>query len=529
MSDNFVLSIDFGTQSVRTIIYDRTGAEQGKAKVPFEPYFSLQSGWAEQYAETYWENLVKALHLLKKNHKEAFENIKAIGVTTIRDTLTFVDKDNKVLRPFLVWLDERECSNVEDAIPASTKVITKLVGMYDIFCNIRKVTKMNWVRENETDVWKNTHKITQLSGYINMMLTGRLLDSISSQIGHIPIDYKKQSWQKDRKGLTAPLYDADGTMMCDLVDPTQTVGFVTAEASAVTGLCEGLPVIACGSDKGCETFGTGTIGDGKASVSLGTTATIQFTTDKYVEPETFMPAYPAVIKGKFNPEVEIFRGFWMVTWFKDQFGKQEVDRAAKEGGSAEKYLDLLLDEAPVGCEGLVLQAYWSPKIKTPGAKGSIVGFSDVHTRAHLYRSIIEGIGFGLYEGLMSMQKRAKYSIDTIMISGGGSISDRVCQIMADILGIPVKKTQTYENSALGCAMLTYIGTGIFKSYDDALKNMLHDGVTYAPNMKNHEQYMMLYHTVYERIYRKNRKTFLNIRAYNRQYPVPKARLLKDDK
>lgn len=150
-----------------------------------------------------------------------------------------------------------------------------------------------------------------------------------------------------------------------------------------------------------------------------------------------------------------------------------------------------------------------------------MGFSDVHTRAHIYRAIIEGICFGLYEGLTSIEKRAGYDISSVMVSGGGSLSDRICQILADVLGVPVRKTQTYENSALGCAMLCYMGMGRFASPQEAVDNMVHEGKTYEPDMKNHEQYMLLYHTVYERIYRKNRKTFRNIRAYNRRYPVPK--------
>jgi len=312
-------------------------------------------------------------------------------------------------------------------------------------------------------------------------------------------------------------------MMIDIIQPTEKIGVVNAEAANVTGLPVGIPVIACGSDKGCETFGTGTVGNGRASISLGTTATIQFTTDKYVEPETFLPAYPAVLKGKFNPEVEIFRGFWMISWFKEEFARTECEKAAKQGVSAEELINDLLDKVPVGCEGLVLQPYWSPKIKTLGAKGSILGFSDVHTRAHLYRAIIEGIGFGLYEGLLHMSKRAKYNIKEVMLSGGGASSPQICQICADILGVTVKKTQTYENSALGCAMLTYIGIGEYASYDDAIKSMVQDGETYTPNMKNHEQYDMLFKTVYTRIYKTNKKTFENIRAYNKKYPTHKER------
>lgn len=520
MSTDYVLAIDFGTQSVRAIIYNDRGMEICKAKIPFTPYFSLNSGWAEQHPEVYWDNLIKAIQSVKEQYPLGFERVVAVGVTTIRDTITFIDRKNRILRPFIVWLDERECSRVEDAIPASQKLLLRLVKMYEPFCGIRKVTRMNWVHENEPGIWNETYKIIQLSGYINLKLTGKLVDSVASQIGHLPFDYKNQKWQ-DKKVVNTYLTDAGVDMMPDIVDSATVIGHVTAEAARETGLKEGLPVVACGSDKGCETFGTGTLNPDRASISMGTTATIQITTRKYVEPEPFMPAYPAVIKGLYNPEVEIFRGCWMVTWFKEQFGEREVKRAAELGCSPEELMDELLDQVPIGCEGLVLQPYWSPKIKIPWAKGSIIGFSDVHTRAHIYRAIIEGIGFGLYEGLTSISHRAKADIKAIMISGGGSLSNRVCQILADILGLPVKKTQTYENSALGCAMLTYMGLGVFKTPDDAVAAMVHEGKTYQPNMERHKQYDVLYRTVYERIYRKNRKTFKNIRAYNRMYPVPK--------
>lgn len=520
MSNDYVLSIDFGTQSVRAIIYNDKGVEICKSKVPFNPYFSLNSGWAEQNPETYWDSLVKAVSNVKNEYPLGFDRIVAVGVTTIRDTITFIDKDNNILRPFLVWLDERECSRVDEAIPPSVKAILHLAKMYDPYCDIRKKTKLNWVHENEPEIWKKTHKIIQLSGYINLKLTGKLVDSTASQIGHLPFDYKNQCWAKG-KSLNYYITDECSDKMIDLVDSTKIIGRISAEAAAETGLKQGLPVIACGSDKGCETFGTGTLGKDKASISLGTTATIQITTRKHVEPEAFMPPYPAVIKGMYNPEVEIFRGCWMITWFKEQFGEKEVKRAEELGCAPEELFDEFLDNTPIGCEGLVLQPLWSPKIKQGWAKGSILGFSDVHTRAHIYRAIIEGICFGLYEGLASIEKRAGYKIESIMVSGGGSLSDRICQILADVMGLPVKKTQTYENSALGCAMLTYLGMGTFKTPQEAVDHMVHDGKTYTPDMKNHEQYMMLYHTVYERIYRKNSKTFRNIRAYNRRYPVPK--------
>jgi sugar (pentulose or hexulose) kinase len=520
MSEKNVLAIDFGTQSVRAIIFDKTGEIKGKCKVAFEPYFSLANGFAEQHPEYYFENLVRAIKGVKKENPEEFKKVAGVGVTTIRDTITFVDKDLKPLRPFLLWLDERECKRVEEAFPLSYRILFKLLGICEMVMMQRRVTKLNWVNENEPEIWNKTHKIIQLSGYITYMLTGNLVDSVASQIGHLPFDYKTKTWQNE-KSLTRFLVDCTSAMMVDLKKPGEVLGYITSEAAKATGLAEGLPVIACGSDKGCETFGTGTLKDDAASLSFGTTATVQLMTDKYVEPQTFLPAYPAVVEGKYNPEGQIFRGYWMVTWFKNQFGSEEVRRAAETGRSAEELLDELLDKAPPGCEGLVLQPYWSPGIKTPFAKGSIVGFSDVHTKAHLYRAIIEGIGLGLYDNLKSLEKRSGHNVKRVMVSGGGSVSDRVCQITADISGLPVQKIQTYETCSLGAAMLTYIGLNEFKSPEDAIANMVHIGKTYQPDMKVHELYMDLYNMVFKKVFPCVKNVCKGVREFNKKYPVKK--------
>lgn len=520
MREKNVLAIDFGTQSVRAIIFDKTGAMLQKSKVAFTPYYSLQSGWAEQDPEVYWSNMLRAVNNVREANPEAFSQIAAVGVTTIRDTITFVDKSGKPMRPFLVWLDERECSHVEENIPASKKFVFKLVDMYETVCMQRKVTKGNWVHENEPDIWNNFYKVIQLSGYINFRLTGNLVDSVASQIGHIPFDYKHKCWQK-KGDLSACIYDMTADMMIDLKNVGEELGKITAEAAALTGLCEGIPVIACGSDKGCETYGVGAISEDTAAVSLGTTATVQLTTSKYVEPYAFMPAYPSVLEGMYNPEVEVFRGFWMVSWFKDEFSHIEVEKSKETGVSAETYLEELLDKTPPGSEGLVLQPYWSPGIKTSYAKGTIVGFSDVHTRAHLYRSIIEGISYGLYEGMKNLEKRAGVTVKKVMVAGGGSLSDKVCQIAADVFGVPVQKPENYEASALGAAMLVYAGIGIYSSPAEAAKNMLRVGKIYEPDVKNHALYHELYEKVYLQIFPSVKHICKNIREFNAKHPTSK--------
>src|SRR3972149_5748420 len=136
----------------------------------------------------------------------------------------------------------------------------------------------------------------------------------------------------------------------------------------------------------------------------------------------------------YNTEFQIYRGFWLVSWFKKEFGMPEVERAEKEGVDPEVYLDELLDNAPPGSLGLMLQPTWSPGVKIPGpeAKGAIIGFGDAHTRAHLYRAIIEGLCYSLKDGGERIQKRSRIKFKEIRVSGGGSQSARTLQITADI-------------------------------------------------------------------------------------------------
>lgn len=189
----------------------------------------------------------------------------------------------------------------------------------------------------------------------------------------------------------------------DLKKPCEVMGYISKEVAEITGLPEGLPVIASGADKACETLAVGCEGPDVAAISMGTAASIEITTEKYVEPQPFLPAYPSIYQDKYNPEVLIFRGYWMISWFKNEFAHKELVEASERGVIPEKLLDEHLRDVPAGSDGLILQPFWSPGTSNPEAKGAVIGFADYHTRVHVYRAIIEGIGFALYDALKSME------------------------------------------------------------------------------------------------------------------------------
>ena len=494
----YVLSVDMGTQSVRAIIFDKGGRIKAKHKIEYEPYYSTRPGWAEKDPLLFWNGMCDALKEVKKESGDLWSSLRGIVVTAIRDTPICLDKDDNILRPAIIWLDQRMASGKPE-LPSVVGKLMDLVGMKETLTILYRKAKSNWIKENEPDIWQKTAKYMQVSSYINYLLTGKYVDSEASQIGYIPFDYKAKEWYSDTN-LKYKLSGVERNRLPKIVPPGDILGYVLPKIAAETGLPEGLPVIAGGSDKGCETLGVGCLDESFASISLGTTATIQTTTNRYYEAIRFLPPYPAVIPGCYNPEVQIFRGYWLISWFKKEFSQKEVLEAEKKKMAPEELLNNLLDEVPPGCHGLVLHPMWSPGILTPKAKGAVVGFGDVHTRIHLYRAIIEGIAFSLLEGLHKIEKKSGKKIKAISVSGGGSQSDVICQITADIFNLPVKRIHTYEASGLGAAIIGMVGTGAYSSFNEAIEKMIHYEDIFQPRLDNVMIYNALYKDVFLRIY-----------------------------
>ena len=400
-----ILALDCGTQSLRALLFARDGQLLDKVKIEYEPYSSAHPGWAEQDAGLYWNTLCEATKALRARSGEAFSRIQGVGVTTQRDTLVFVDQAGEPIRPALLWLDTRKASAVYH--PGFLRRLAfGAVGMLEAVRKTQQEGKANWVRQHQPGIWEGTAKILQVSGFLNHHLTGEFKDSIASQIGHIPFNYKAMRWCRKRE-LAALLFPIEPTKLPELVSAGSPIGRITREASEQTGIPEGLPVIACASDKGCETMGIGCTCETMGSISFGTTASVQTTSRRYFEPLAFMPPYPAAMPGHYNPEVEIFRGYWMISWFKREFAPLEVQEALDKGLAPEVILDRYLKEVPPGSMGLMTLPHWGPSLKLPMAKGAVVGFGDVHTRAYLYRSVIEGLGFALREGLEKIEKTGR--------------------------------------------------------------------------------------------------------------------------
>jgi sugar (pentulose or hexulose) kinase len=497
-----LLAIDCGTQSVRALLVALDGEIVARCQTPLTGYVCLQSGWMEHDADAFWNATAQVCRGLWQSHAELRPRVKGIAVTTQRGTLVPLDAAGRPLRPFIIWLDQRRASRARRFSPV-WRLAFRAAGVSRTIAEFTRAAELNWIAEHEPAVLERTHKVLLLSGWLNYRLTGRLADSVGSQVGYLPLDFKRQRWAAgwDWKWQALPLRREQ---LPELVPVGSVMGGLTREAARATGLAEGLPVIAAAADKACEIAGAGAITPGIGALSYATAATIAITTPRYVEATPFVPAYPALLPGQYNTEVQVSRGYWMVSWFKEQFGQPECAAAAAAGLPAEALLDRLLASVAPGSEGLVLQPYWSPGIRHPGpdARGAIVGFTDVHTRAHLYRAMLEGVAYALREGKELIEGRSGVAITRLHVSGGGSQSDAAMQLTADVFDLPAARPHTSQASGLGAAIAGAVGLGLHRDFPTAVAAMTRLGRCFEPDPVHAATYDAIYRRVYRRLYRR---------------------------
>jgi len=512
MSENYILAIDNGTQSVRALIFDLRGNIVHKTRIFLEPYYSKQPGWAEQDADYYWKSICQACQMLWRESPIPKEAIAGVAVTAQRATMVNVDKNGKPLRPAIVWLDQRRTSGLKP-LGGLWGLAFQVSRTAETVAYLQAEAESSWIKMHQPEIWRKTHKYLFLSGYLTYRLTGRFVDSVGCQVGYVPFDYKKKRWAASwswKWNLT----QLEPSMLPELIEPAKIMGQVTRQAAEETGIPQGLPVVAAAADKACEVLGAGCLEPHIGCLSYGTTATINTTHYDYVEAIPLIPPYPSAIPDAYSLEIMIYRGYWMVSWFKEQFAPLEKQLAAERGVETEKIIEDLLHKTPPGSMGLILQPYWSPGIKEPGpeAKGAVIGFGDVHNRAHLYRAILEGLAYALREGKERQEKRSGVKITELRVSGGGSQSDAAMQITADIFGLPTARPHVYETSGLGAAIDAAVGLNLHKDFNTAVAEMTRIGRFFEPDSNTSEIYDQLYRRVYKKIYRRLKPLYEEIRS-----------------
>lgn len=519
-----VLVIDIGTQSLRASIIDKNGDILAFSKQVYKPaYYSPSKGFAEQDVDFYLDELVKATNEIYEKDNDILNHIDGMVMVSFRDSSVILDENKKPLRKAILWLDQRVTPLYHNEnLKWYEKALFRIIGMTDTVRYNAERTPSFWLKKNEKETWNKAKYYVPLGAYFNYKVTGNLVISSADCIGHYPINFKKGKLYSPKHPkinvLGIPL-----SLLPKIVPVSSIIGTVTEDFSKLSKIPVGTKVIASGSDKACETFGNGCIDETSASLSLGTACTIDVVSNKYSEPEKFLPSYQTPYPGYYDLELQVYRGFWMVTWFLEQFGYEDEILAQNENVPVLDYLSSKTENIAPGCDGLLLQPYWGPGLKRPHGRGSIIGFTSTHTRYHLYRAMIEGIAFSLREGLDEIKKKTHKLPDILVISGGGASSKIICQIFADVFNIKVMIANDKEASTLGAAMSSFIALKSFSSIKEAKETMVKPGIILEPNKEHAIMYDRLYHKVYLKLYPSLKKEYFELKKFFLDYEMKKIK------
>lgn len=481
MTGDLVLGLDSSTTATKAIAFDKHGSlvAEGRAQTPLS---NPQAGWFEQRAEDWWSGAITAIRELLT--KVLPERIAALSISNQRESFAQFDAKGRVLRPATLWLDERGRSEVERMKrEVGADVLHHISGKPPDMTPC--LYRCAWFVTNMPEMWNKTAMTAEVHGVLAHHLTGEWVTSTASADPMGLIDMAKMDWS-DRLlaavGLTR-------SQLPRLFRPGQKMGAVTREASAATGLPEGLPVVAGGGDGQCAGTGVDVFATGRAYVNLGTAVVSGAYGKAYVHDPVFR-TLTAMGEEGYIYESCIRTGTFIIDWMVEKLFNIELS----QGRGILKTLEQEAAASPVGANGIAVVPYWSGSM-TPywdkDARGVIAGVTASHRRGDVYRAVMEGIAL---EQTMMTDKIAAVtqSIDHYVAMGGGASSDLWCQILADASGREVRRSTTVEASALGAAVAAAAGAGWYGSVSEAAHAMAGAlARTFTPDRKAHEQYRRL--------------------------------------
>ena len=493
MSEKYVIGIDSGTQSTRATLFDTHGNRIAIGQSVYPKMLSPQPGWQEHGKDDIAGGTKKAIAAMLAAFKGNAGDIAAIGLTSQRCVFIALDKSGQMLYNPISWMDQRWRMNV----PAMGKIETSVQDfLYQFF--FPYYSKANWFKHYAPQVYEKADKYMGVSGYLGYKLTGNVCKSLSNSYG----------WPYDAVNWTAFKGDEEinllGMRRDQIPEPVLSgtaIGKVTAAAAAEFGLPQGIPVGMGPADKQSELLGAGVVKNRQAYVTMGTLTGLDIVSDEYKPaPDFSYNIYLSACPKLYNYEAPVNKGFWLISWFRDNLAGGLMEEAKTKGVSIESLLDKAIETIPPGAEGLVVLPDWAPEVKRPNSKGLFLGFDERHTRAHMFRALLEGIMMQIKLGSNNICQSLNMTINELYIGGGGSKSSIASQMIADIFNVPVYRVKESENCSLGAAMCAAVGSGIYADLAQAIGAMVKKYDEFQPNAKSHEFYQALSTKVIQKIY-----------------------------
>jgi xylulokinase len=488
-----VIGLDISTTATKAVLVDESGAVAAVGALGYD--FDIpRPGWTEQDPALWWNGAVDAIRQVLATTAVPGSDVAAIGLTGQMHGLVLLDRDDSVLRPAILWNDQRTaaaCDEIRSAV--GPERLIEVTGN-DALTGFT-APKLVWVRDHEPDVWARIAHVLLPKDYVRLELTGEYALDKADGAGTLLFDLAARDWSEE----VVRALSIDPEWLPPTHEGPGVTGAVTVEAAAATGLRAGIPVVAGGGDQSANAVGVGAVDAGVVALSLGTSGVVFATTEAPIhDPLGRVHAFCHALPDRWHLMTVMLSAAGSLRWFRDVLAPGEDFGALADSA----------ESVPAGADGLLFLPYLSGERSPhpdPLARGAFVGLTVGHDRRHLTRAVLEGVAFGLRDGLDQMLTAGLPSPTQIRAGGGGTASPLWRQILADVLGAEIATVRTTEGAAFGAAVLATVGAGWYATTQEAAAALVTATVAATPG-PDAGPYAAA-HAVYRELYPALRPTF----------------------
>ncbi len=492
----YVIGIDLGTSGTKTVLFDETGKILASALEEY-PMYQPQNGWAEQDPADWKNAVIATIREVTEKSGVAAEDIVGLGISGQMHGLVMLDEKGGVIRNSIIWCDQRtaaECEQIEALVGRERLIeITANPALTGF-----TASKIMWVKNHEPENYAKCAHILLPKDYVRFVLTGEFATEVSDASGMQLLDVAGRCWSDE----VLEKLGIDKNMLGKVYESPEITGYITEEAAALTGLSTSTAVVGGAGDNAAAAIGTGTVKDGDAFTTIGTSGVVFAHTknmvfDKGGRVHTFCCAVP----GEWHV-MGVTQGAGLsLKWFRDGFCRDIIEQAKNEGISPYDIMNKMAEDSGISARKLLFLPYLmgerTPHLD-PNARGAFFGLSAIHDRGDMIRAIMEGVSYSLADCLSVLDEMGARP-EKMLACGGGGTSALWRSMLADIYGMDVSTVDSKEAPALGVAILAMVGTGIYKSVPEACEKILKIKTTTSPVPKNTEKYKKVY-AVYKSLY-----------------------------
>jgi len=503
----YLLGIDIGTSGTKTLLVDEDGRIAASVTAEY-PAYAPKPAWSEQDPDDWWQATTDTVRRALVEAGIDGKEVGGLGLSGQMHGSVFLDEAGRVLRRAILWNDQRtgaECAEITEAAGGRDALIRMVANPALTGFTAPKIL---WVRKHEPDLYEKTEQILLPKDYVRYRLTGEFATEVSDASGTLLLDVANRRWSADLLGRL----DIDAALLPQVYESQEVSGRLTAAAAEATGLEAGTPVVGGGGDQAAGAVGNGIVRRGAISATLGTSGVVFAHADEVeTDPQGRVHTFCHAVEGKWHVMGVVLAAGGSLQWFRNTLCQDLVARAAQEGVDPYELITAEAAEVPPGSDGLYFLPYLTGERTPhadPNARAAWIGLSNMHTRAHMARAVMEGATYAMRDSLEIISGLG-VPVEEIRVAGGGARSTVWRALQADVYKHPVWTVSSEEGPAYGVALLAGVGTGVWSSVPEACDATIRTREETRPTPEHVERYDALY-PEYGRLYRSLKDDFARI-------------------